>query len=227
MAMGMGNFRCGDVIARRFTDEETRQIFERAAVAETRARTSSSGEGHTLEELRAIASEVGLDATAVDRAAAEIIASDASVSDPGRYRFSTLLHEDGVIARPLSNDEMRKLTSHIEQIIGRRGLLSDAGPWVEWRDSKDRLYVGMIRGDKQTRLRAIANQSVEMVLGSAVIGVLALLLIPGVAGSGWPGVAALLAATLGLTGLFLRRRVAVGRRDLRELLEILKDGADR
>jgi hypothetical protein len=217
----------GDLIAHRFTDEETRRIFERAAEAETRPQTSSSRDGHTLEELRAIASEVGLDSAAVERAAAEIIASDVSVSERGHHRFSTLLHEDAVISRPLSTDEMRKLTSQVEQIIGRRGLVSDAGPWVEWRDSKDRLYVGMIRGDKQTRIRAIANQSGEMVVGSAAIGVLGFLLLPGASGSGWLNVAVVLAATLGLIGVFLRHRVAVGRRELRELLDILKDVADR
>lgn len=100
-------------------------------------------------------------------------------------------------------------------------------PWVEWRDSKDRLYVGMIRGDRQTRLRVIANQSGEMVFGSAAIGVLGLLLIPGAGGSGWLSVALVLAVTLGSIGLFLRQRVAAGQRDLQELLEILKDIADR
>jgi hypothetical protein len=217
----------GDLIAHRFTDEETRRIFERAAEAETRPQANSSRDGHTLEELRAIASEVGLDAAAVERAAAEIIASDVSVSERGHHRLSTLLHEDAVISRPLSDDEMRKLTSQVEQIIGRRGLVSDAGPWVEWRDSKDRLYVGMIRGDRQTRLRAIANQSGEMLVGSAAIGVLGFLLLPGASSGSWLSVAVVLAATLGLIGVFLRHRVAVGRRELRELLDILKDIADR
>lgn len=117
----------GDLVTSRFTDEETRRIFERAAEAEARPQTTSNRDGHTLEKLRAIASEVGLDAAAVDRAAAELVASGASVSEPGGHRFPTLLHEDAVISRPLSNDEMRKLTSKVDQIVGRRGVLSDAG----------------------------------------------------------------------------------------------------
>src|SRR5690606_39171913 len=134
------------------------------------------------------------------------------------------LHEDAAISRTLSNDEMRKLMSQVEQIIGRRGLLSDAGAWVEWRDSKDRLYVGMVRRDQQTRLRAIANPSAEMVFGSAIIAVIGVLLIPATGGS-WLSVGAVLAVTLAAIGLFVRHRVAASRRDLRELLDILKDTA--
>lgn len=216
----------GDFLERRFTDEEARRIFERAAEAEARPAAAPGQHGHTLAELRAIAAEVGLDTAGLDLAAAEIIASDASPAS-GRGGLSTLVHEDAVILRPLPNEEMRKLAAQIEQIIGRRGLLSDAGAWVEWRDSKDRLYVGMVRGERQTRLRAIANNSAEMVFGSSAIGVLGLMLIPGVGGGNWLGVSAVVLVTLGLIGFFLRNRVTAGRRDLRELLDILKDAANR
>lgn len=214
----------GDFLERRFTEEETRRIFELAAEADARTYGGTSPEGHTLDELRGIGAEVGLDPVAIDRAAANIIAAE---SPPGADRaiFSTLIHEDAVISRRLSNAEMRQLASQIEQIVGRRGLLGEAGAWVEWRDRKDRLYVAMVGGVHQTRFRAIANSSAEMVFGSAMIGILGFTLVPiSVTGSWW-GLAATVAATVGAIGLFIRNRRAAGHRDLRELLDFLIDVA--
>ncbi|MEJ2503740.1 MAG: hypothetical protein P8177_10590 [Gemmatimonadota bacterium] len=56
---------------RRYTDEETAAIFERAAQAEVRGPTPAAtpGEGRTLAELQAIGAEAGLSAELVARAA--------------------------------------------------------------------------------------------------------------------------------------------------------------
>jgi hypothetical protein len=216
----------GDFVERHFTEEETRRIFEVAAEADARPQATSSQSGHTLAELRAIAAEVGLDPVAIDRAAAEIIVSDASPR-VARSKFSTLIHEDAVIPRCLSNAEMRQLTSQVEQIVGRRGLLSEAGPWVEWRDMKDRLYVGMIRGGRQTRVRVIADNSAESAFGSAIIGAMGLMLIPTTVGGSWLGLTVTCVAIVAAIGLFLGNRRTAGRRDLRELLDILLDVAGR
>ena len=64
-----------------------------------------------------------------------------------------------------------------------------------------------------------------MLFGAAIIAALGLLLMPATGGS-WLGVGAVLAATLAAIGLFVRHGVTVRRRDLRELLDILKDTAD-
>jgi hypothetical protein len=212
----------GDPLGRRFTEEETRRIFERASTTGAEHPARSRAEGLTLEEIRSIAEEVGLERAAVDRAAAEVVSTP--VPPTGRQKLSSLLHEDATIPRALTNDEMRGLIRQVEQILGQRGLLSEAGPWVEWRDATDRLYLGLVRGEGVTRVRAIANIRGELITGAIPIG------LTGIVGLSWVGGAGVAAAAVmgGLaaaTGLLVRWRVYAGRRYLRELLLLVCDAA--
>ena len=216
----------GALIKRRFNDVEARRIFERAAAVELHAELAGSSDGHSLQDLHAIAQEAGLDPAAVDAAAADVVASEILVQrTPWRRTFSALLHADGIITGPLANQEMRTAMSHVEQIIGSRGLLTEAGPWVEWRDARNRLYVGMVRGEHLTRMRAIVDVSGEMIMGAAGVGLVGVLLLPIVADAGVAAVSVLVAALVATTGVlwYWRRRVARGY--LRDLLDMITQTA--
>ena len=216
----------GDFVTSRFTDEEMRRIFERAAEAGVHPQSSSRADGHTIEEIHAIAREVGIDRAAVDRAAADIVSSRSSgAATPGRFRFTRLVHEDGSVERALSNEEMRSAVSQVEQIMGRRGMLSVAGPWVEWRDSKGRLYLGMVRGEQRTHLRAIADYSGEVITGAIAIAVVGSLLLTPAEQLGGVGVAAVIAGTFSAIALFWRWRSKIARGYLRELIDLIQDSA--
>lgn len=212
---------------RRYTDEETRLIFQVAAESEVAGeRVAQSREGLTLAELREIAEEVGIDPAAVERAAADVVARDESDRLADHSPFDRVLHEEVTIARPLSDIEMRRIAMQAEAVLGRHGALREAGDWVEWRDPKDKLYVGMVRGGHQTRIRVIADYSAEIAFGAAAIGVMGTLLGMSLVGSGSVqgltlGAIAIVAAPV-LIGWFWRRRSESGRRDLRELLAILE-----
>ena len=222
----------GDLTEQRFSDDDLRRIFAEAAQSDVHGRVPGGGRhGLGLDDLRAIAQEVGIEPAAVDRAAANLVAARGEQSraprTPASFSFSRLVHEDAVIPRALTSDEMRAIASQVELVLGRRGRLHDAGDWVEWRDSQDRLYVGMVRGQGRTRIRAIADHSRELLLGSGLIGVFgaaalaAALDLP----QGRGVVAALLAvaATYGLIRLFWNWRSGSARGQLAELLEILED----
>jgi hypothetical protein len=112
-------------------------------------------------------------------------------------------------------------------VLGWRGTLRDAGDWVEWRDVKDRLYVGVVRGSDRTRIRVIADQSVELLRGSVLIGVLGLFGMTTVGGMS-PAVAVavvvlIVAATFGLIRFYGRWRGDATRNHMRELLDILQE----
>jgi O-antigen/teichoic acid export membrane protein len=119
---------------------------------------------------------------------------------------------------------MRLVAMQTERVLGRRGSLHSAGDLVEWRDGRDRLYVGIVRGEQRTRVRVIADQTSELSAGSAVIGGLGLIMVPTVAGSGTiavPGLVLLAVAVYGVIRLFWKQRRDQARKDLKELLEIL------
>jgi hypothetical protein len=122
---------------------------------------------------------------------------------------------------------MLGLASQVEQIVGRRGFVSEAGAWVDWRDSRDRLYIGLVRSDKRTRLRAIADCSHDVVAGVMGGGVLALMIGASLGIDGALGLGVTLATGVAAGGVFIRHRFAAHRRDLAELLEILKATAGR
>ena len=217
----------GDFQERQYSDDELRRILEDATRSELQPKeVARQQEGLTLAEIREIAREVGIDPGAVDRAAASLLATESIDAAPSSRVFSRVRHEETMIPRPLTDSEMRLVAMQAERVLGRRGSLYSAGDFVEWRDGRNRLYVGIVRGEQRTRVRVIADQSSELFAGSAAIGGLGLMLVPTVAGSGMatiPGLVLLAAAVYGVIRLFWKQRRDQARKDLKELLEILVD----
>jgi hypothetical protein len=216
---------------RRYTDAELAQILDEAAKSDAHADVGSSpSEGYTLEEIREIASEAGIDPTHVERAAARLVAA-GDPSRPavaGRFPFSRLVHEELtavvheelLIQRSLSDDDMLSLAHHLESIVPSSGSLRQAGQWVEWRDQRDRLYLGIVRGSDQTRIRLIADQSGELSVGAGAIA-LAAMMVLGAVGSFFV-LLPLGLLGVGSAGMYCRWRTRVNRGRLRNLLAILE-----
>jgi hypothetical protein len=163
----------GNYLDRRYSDDELRRILYAAARSEVHAQLADhSTSGYTIDDLRDIAAEVGIDPRAVEMAAAELVASDDSTAHSRRSPFDHVIHEDAIIARALSDAEMRAVVMQTETVLGRVGTMREAGDWVEWRDSKNRFYVGLARGSGQTRIRVMGDYSAEMVNRAAGIGVI-------------------------------------------------------
>jgi hypothetical protein len=215
-----------DPVERRFSDEELRSILEDATRSQRLPSPSlSRGAGHTLAEIREIAQEAGIDPDEVERAAANLVAAESRSAAPPPTRtlgFNLVLHEELVIPRPLKASEMRSVAMQPEILLGQRGTFNQGANWAEWRDSRDRLYVGVVRGAEKTRIRLIADQSGELIRGAIVIGVPGILVIPVVLNLGAASLVIAGGVTYGLIALYARWRTRVTRKYLRELLDILK-----
>ena len=212
---------------RRYTDSELARILDEASKSEARADVvSASGEGFTLEEIRDIAREAGIDPSHVDRAAAGLMASQGAPRPTTRglskllpAELARTVHEELVIPRSLTDDEMISLVHHLESVVPWSGMVRQAGSWVEWRDKGDRLYMGIVRGNDQTRIRLIADQAGELKAGAGILS-FASMLAMGAFGSFY----ALLpigAVALAVGGIYWTSRSRTTGRHLRELLEIL------
>ena len=217
----------GDFQERRYSDDELRRILEDATRSELQPKeVARQQEGLTLDQIREIAQEVGIDPQAVDRAAAGLLVSESIDAVPSSRVFSRVLHEETIIPRPLTDSEMRLVAMQAERVLGRRGSLYSHGDLVEWRDGRNRLYVGIVRGEQRTRVRVIADQTSEVFPGSAAIGGLGMIMVPSVAGTGTiaiPGLVLLAVTVYGVIRLFWKQRRDEARKDLKELLEILVD----
>ncbi|MEX2529931.1 MAG: hypothetical protein WD960_04085 [Gemmatimonadota bacterium] len=185
---------------RRYSPDEFRRILEEATtwsggssqgVEEKPSRVSEPTDGLTIDEMREIAREVGIDPTAVERAAGELVSGGTiRVLSPAGKPFASVFHADLRIGRPLSDAQLRAITLEVERVLATQGAVRRTGNGVEWRDAEDRLSVDVIRSADSTLVRVSANQTGEVVKSSVVLGAAGL----AVAGA---------AGTLGLVGFLV------------------------
>jgi hypothetical protein len=219
----------GDFLERRFSDDELRRILEDAAAAGLRSERLPVAAGYTLTEIRDIAREAGIDRADIDRAAANLIAGGTPPSGTAsRLPFARVLHHERVIPRRLTDREMHWLIRQVELVVDRPGTVVESDDLAEWRDEKARIYVGVARGHAQTRLRVIADESGELIGGSLLIGVMAVITMPAATSSASSAAAVaggllVAGATGALIGLYWKWRNGKTRREMRELLDILGD----
>jgi hypothetical protein len=219
----------GDFLERRFSDDELRRILEEATEVGTRPERSPAAAGYTLSEIRDIAREAGIDRADIDRAAANLIAGGTPPSrTESRLPFARVLHHERVIPRRLTDREMHWLIRQVELVVDRPGSVVESDDLAEWRDEKARIYVGAARGRSQTRLRVITDESGELIGGSLLIGVMAVITMPAATSSASSAAAVaggllVAGATGALIGLYWKWRNGKTRREMRELLDILGD----
>ena len=214
----------GHYSERRYSDEEMRQIFAEAARATVATTDVTKVEaGYTLPELRQIGEEVGIPPAEIDRAAANLVASLEKSDEPSPtlLSFRRLVAAERIIPGRLAEEEMLQMAQRASQLLGRPGMLSQTPNWVEWQDEKGRLYVGIVRGHEQVRVRIIADQT-HLLLGAGGIGVVGLGVMGTIQGFG-PYLSVLLltlvaAVTFGVMHLFWGWRTKAAGERLEELL---------
>lgn len=166
---------------RRYRDEEVRQIFEQASREDhTVVPVRSTSEGLTLGELQEIGREVGLEETAVAKAAAAL---DVRVSSsPHRRSMGMPIEVGRTIALPrLPTDaEWERLVAELRTTFGARGSVSSQGGLREWANGNlhaciepaevgYQLRLGTLKGDAAT-LNALGVTGV--VTGAVTFGAL-------------------------------------------------------
>lgn len=120
---------------RRYRDEEVREIFEAAARQEIGGPPASpEAQGLTLVDLQEIGREIGLEPTAVTRAAAAL--------EVGR---------SVALPRPLSDSEWERLVAELRTTFGARGSVVSRGGLREWVNGN--LYACIEPADAGYRLR--------------------------------------------------------------------------
>jgi hypothetical protein len=154
-----------------FTEREMRLIFERAGEADAR----SDGERrYSLAELQAIASQVGLDAGDVTRAAAAVRGTSPGnivLGAPVRFRSSRLLGHE------LSEDEILRIVSAMRDTTGIHGVLTAVPGGMEWRarSSMGAVIIDFGRSVNGTRVDVLVardDQAAVTVIGTVISGII-------------------------------------------------------
>jgi hypothetical protein len=160
---------------RRFTDEEVREILRRA-VARTSSRAVAKREGLSLEELKAIGAEVGIDPVQLEDAARAVATgggtrADSIVGTPRSMYFERTV--DG----SLEPDDASEVLSIIRRIMGHHGDVRQIHDSLEWSTSGDAgtRHVTVVSKEGRTTVRTSANLTTLAVVSYLPAGVIGLI----------------------------------------------------
>lgn len=215
---------------RRFGDEETQRILQTAADLQARSPSASSDatRGLTLEELRQIAEEAGIDPRFVDLAAShEDAPVDRKVSGlaGGAYQW----HFHSSLEGEIRDGDRDRLVQSIRSVMGQKGDLAEVFGRLEWShdDGAGPVIIGISVRDGKTEIDVTAVKQTEAGLIHAlgipfggVFGGAAIAGMFGVAGvSTLPVIAAMGGLSYGATRLGWRLRSQWWERKLRRVVE--------
>ena len=152
---------------RRYDDEAVRRILKGAAELQAQAGTvgSASGRGLSLDEIREIAAEAGIDPRYVDLAMTEGITPAerrdwALLGAPIRWQF----HED--IAGVVPEEARARIVQAVRAVAGQRGDVDEVYGRMEWtfNDGLGPVVLGLANDDETTTLDLSAARKEEVTL---------------------------------------------------------------
>ncbi len=117
-----------------FTEDDARRILARAAERQEAAERAriGSGEGVSLQELKAIADEVGIDPTYVQAAAGELVLRKDAAPASSRFGVPTRLEEVRMLPGTVSDRQWGEMVRVFRDAFGRSGIVSEFGDVREW-----------------------------------------------------------------------------------------------
>lgn len=118
----------------RFTEEDARRILARAAERQEEAERAhlSSGEGVSLEELKDIADEVGIDPSYVQAAAGELSLKKDAPAVAVRMGLPTRIEEVRMLPGTVSDGQWGRMVGVFREAFGRAGIVTEFGDVREW-----------------------------------------------------------------------------------------------
>ena len=139
---------------RRFTDREVALVLRRAADLEKDTPGGGTGRGLSLEELREIAAEAGIDPSLITRAVEEMESRGGLVPlsflGPPAVR-----RETRAVPAELTREQLKDLIRIMDQAIPSQGTVTEALDSVRWNSSNRTkgILVAVEPGDGETILR--------------------------------------------------------------------------
>lgn len=151
-------------LQRRFSDEEVQDLIRRALALQEKSSGGSSAvshpEGLSLDEVRQIASEVGIDPRFVELAASTSGNESERISNwfaGGAYRWRFQQSVPG----EMTDVQRARLIDEIRRTIGRAGEVRDLYGTMEWThdDGLGPISVGVRSTDGRTEVDVSGNRS--------------------------------------------------------------------
>lgn len=116
---------------RRFTDRDVALILRRAAELDSRADGDAVSKGLSIDELRGIASEVGIDPEMVSRAAVEL-EGRKGLERGALLGAPTVNRQIRAVPGELSREALRHLIRRVDEQVPAQGTVAEALGAVRW-----------------------------------------------------------------------------------------------
>jgi hypothetical protein len=194
-----------------YSEKEIQALLRQAAALQAARRDPSNG--LTLDEIRRIAEEAGIDATFVDQAAQGSVATPEPLHTPslfwgGSYRVQSELTLD----HEVDDDEWAVMVAEIRRSMGHRGQSEALGRGYDWRyvvSGQENAHVTLTPRSGRTQVDVSrVNQHVmwHMIPGMAAFFAALLGLIAAVKPEGGPPILVVLFMTVLAVGSFFSAR---------------------
>lgn len=213
----------------RFDDEQVAEILRQASAAGTDEHAIAvqppARAGLSLDEIQAIAAEVGIPAEAVTRAASSVARGDHLPT--ARVHFAGLpigMSRAVELPRALTQDEWSSLVLDLQERFGARGRVQEQGRVREWRNGNLRIVLEPVGNGERLRMSTLkgdARSLLQLAAGSiglgALLSVLGIVMQDGATRGAAGGLVALGLLAAGWTALSVRSWAALRARQLESL----------
>jgi len=139
---------------RRFTDREVALVLRRAAELDKASPGGGTGRGLSVEELREIAAEVGIEPSLVTRAVEEL-ESRGGLEPLALLGPPAVRRETRAVPAELTREQLKELIRIMDRAIPSQGTVTEALDSVRWNSSNrtKSTLVAVEPGDGETTLR--------------------------------------------------------------------------
>jgi hypothetical protein len=157
---------------RRFTDREVREIIKKA-VESTSSTDLVRSEGLSLEELKAIAGDVGIDPDRLEAAARAVVMGGAGGTKNKLFGGPIVLDFEEKVPAEFDPQDTPELLSMIRRVMGQQGEAEELHGSIEWSVKGDmgERYVTLAPRDGTTTIRGSANLSNAAILTYLPVGI--------------------------------------------------------
>lgn len=145
---------------RRYSDEEVAKILDEATRARGETGSSlSSLEGFTLEELKAIGGEAGIDPRMIERAARELDRPLPEVSADVRLLGARVgVGRSVQLPRRLTDEEWNRLVVDLRETFDAKGKIETDGAFRQWRNGQLQALLEPTAEGERLRLKTVKSQ---------------------------------------------------------------------
>lgn len=160
---------------RQFTEDEAREVFARAA--ERQHAVGARGAGLSLDELRAIGAEAGLDPEFVEAAARSVALGEPETARPSFGPIPRGVSRTVLLPDAPSDALWEQVLGDARRTFSAQGKVSGSGRVREWRNGNLRVSLEPARGGSRLHLQTRREDRVQATIMASVVAACALVTV--------------------------------------------------